>query len=126
MPKSGFRTVTLPETLMADLKENCEKHNRASGIRVPLSTYVSGRLSEVCFPPAKMRFRLVEHQNAILIIDGWAGTTHEISKQKNASGIKIMFCKTCRRGKCIHIGAMYGLSFKHNLIDRKGWGVETE
>ena len=114
MPKTGFKSLTVPTAVYVQHKKKFELDRqklRLQGITT-FSAYVSKMMwSEIheteILKKYKEKFRVIEIQNAIVIIqDSDTGKVIEVRAGKD--GVPLQ-CVPCGRGDCMHVGFCYSI-----------------
>lgn len=120
MPKEGFKSITVSETVFQRFNEayNASKEMLAArGIR-SVSGYIGHMLSErmresdvVEAHPPRIR-KISADDDRVVLMDSKLNRVAEVAVRDGA-----LFCQLCKTDKCLHVGFAYALPEVYATLD---------
>lgn len=118
MPVQGFKTITVSEEIYQRYAAWWEKNQesyKVTGI-TSFSGFMPHQLSEAHKQIGlKIRFLQIHSpvlpESIILLNDQWENKIIELERTDDT-----IFCKSCNKNSCMHVGFCYSLQQKHNPV----------
>ena len=123
MPKEGFKSITVSETVYKRFNEAYDNSKDALAIRGvrSLSGYISYMLEERMQENEAMAMhaprikKISVDGDRVVLLDSKMGRIAEVVFQNGK-----MFCQLCEANNCLHVGFAYALPEVYAALDEQG------
>ncbi|MCE2507792.1 MAG: hypothetical protein J4G04_00590 [Nitrosopumilaceae archaeon] len=123
MPKEGFKSITVSETVYKRFNEayaNSKDTLAVRGIR-SLSGYISYMLEErmqeneaMAVHAPRMK-KISVDDDRVVLLDSKVNRIAEVAVQNG-----VMFCQLCEENNCLHVGFAYALPEVYTALSKQG------